>query len=29
MSALYEAPHHVGAHSAQSDHRELHDILLH
>ena len=28
MAALDEAPHHVGAHSAQSDHRELHDILL-
>ena len=29
VATLDEAPHHVGAHSAQSDHRELHDILLH
>ena len=27
MAALDEPPHHVGAHSAQSDHCELHDIL--
>jgi hypothetical protein len=28
MAALDESPHHIGAHSAQSDHRELHDFLL-
>ena len=28
MAALDETPDHIGAHSAQSDHRELHDILL-
>jgi hypothetical protein len=28
VAALDETPDHVGAHSAQSDHRELHDILL-
>ena len=28
MAALEQPSHHIGAHSSQSDHRELHDIIL-
>jgi len=28
VAILDESPHHIGAHPAQSNHRELHDIVL-
>jgi hypothetical protein len=28
MAALEQPSHHIGPHSSQSDHRELHDIIL-
>ena len=29
MASCEQPPHHIGAHSSQADHCELHDILLH
>jgi hypothetical protein len=28
MPPLEEPPYHIGAHSAEADHRKLHDVLL-